>query len=254
MSTRKGFDANKDYYAALGVDHAVDHVDLKRVFFRLAKELHPDKTSGDFQKAERFKLVREAYEVLVDPDLRQQYNEARPFASNNTQQTPSTPPPTPGNEPRANPKPESPPPKPEPPPRKKSTPPKKSPAADYMFSDYYYSNYREKAYVLPAFRQAFEDAYGAWKSADDDVKELKHLTQMHPEFSELIREWEERRQEAEGLRVEKVRAETILKQHKTRARELWKRRKEADARVKRADVARRWTDRQKREIARQNAG
>ena len=106
-----------------------------------------------------------------------------------------------------------------------------------MFSDYYFGNYREKTYVLPALRQAYEDAYGAWKSADDGVEEL----------------WEERQHEAESLRVEKVRAETILKQHKTRAKELWKRRKEADARVKRADVARRCTDRQKREKARQTA-
>lgn len=83
-----GFDVRKDYYRILGV--SPDQTDFKTAFFKLAKACHPDK-GGD---PERFKEVREAYEVLTDPDLKEAYDRARllsGFASSGG--TSSAPPP-----------------------------------------------------------------------------------------------------------------------------------------------------------------
>ncbi len=57
MPSSADFSTKRDYYAILGVSQDADGSDLKTAFFRLAKELHHDKTAGDPQKAERFKEV-----------------------------------------------------------------------------------------------------------------------------------------------------------------------------------------------------
>lgn len=64
----------KDYYKTLGVERAASEEEIKKAFRRLAHQYHPDKSGGDHESTERFKLINEAYEVLKDPDKRAQYD------------------------------------------------------------------------------------------------------------------------------------------------------------------------------------
>lgn len=60
----------EDYYKLLGVEKSASADEIKRAFRKKAHALHPDK-GGD---AEKFKKVNEAYQVLSDPQKRQQYD------------------------------------------------------------------------------------------------------------------------------------------------------------------------------------
>jgi curved DNA-binding protein len=67
--------ANKtwvDYYEALQLSPSADPETVERVYRLLAKRYHPDNAvSGD---ADRFNEIRDAYEVLSDPDGRAAYD------------------------------------------------------------------------------------------------------------------------------------------------------------------------------------
>lgn len=60
----------KDYYAALGVSKDVSEEDIKAAYRKLASKHHPDK-GGD---AEKFKEIKEAYEILSDVQKRASYD------------------------------------------------------------------------------------------------------------------------------------------------------------------------------------
>src|SRR5213082_904765 len=75
MSTKDYIE--KDYYNALGVAKDASQADIKKVYRKLARELHPDKNPGDAKAEARFKEVSEAYDVLSDPAKRKEYDEAR---------------------------------------------------------------------------------------------------------------------------------------------------------------------------------
>lgn len=63
-----------DLYTLLGVARDASPQDIKRAFRTLAKELHPDVTGDDPEKAERFKAIKSAYEILSDPAERGRYD------------------------------------------------------------------------------------------------------------------------------------------------------------------------------------
>ena len=75
MSTKDYIE--KDYYKALGVAKDASAAEIKKVYRKLARELHPDKNPGDAKAEARFKDVSEAYDVLSDPGKRKEYDEAR---------------------------------------------------------------------------------------------------------------------------------------------------------------------------------
>ncbi|MGH8919552.1 MAG: molecular chaperone DnaJ, partial [Actinomycetes bacterium] len=79
MSAREWIE--KDFYAELGVSSTASADEIKRVYRKLARELHPDANPGDAQAEARFKSVSEAYGVLSDSDKRKQYDEARSLFS-----------------------------------------------------------------------------------------------------------------------------------------------------------------------------
>ncbi len=66
----------RDYYEVLGVEKTAGGDVIKRAYRRLALKYHPDNYDGDKADGEKkFKELAEAYEVLSDPQKRQQYDQ-----------------------------------------------------------------------------------------------------------------------------------------------------------------------------------
>ncbi len=64
----------RDFYEVLGVERNADAAAIKSAYRRLAREHHPDANAGNSESEERFKEISVAYEVLSDPQRRQQYD------------------------------------------------------------------------------------------------------------------------------------------------------------------------------------
>lgn len=67
----------KDYYKTLEVEPMATQQEIKKSFRRLAQKFHPDKNAGNPITEAQFKEVREAYEILSDPEQRKEYNYKR---------------------------------------------------------------------------------------------------------------------------------------------------------------------------------
>ncbi len=67
--------AKKDYYELLGVARNASEEDIKKAYRRLAMKLHPDRNPGNKQAEEKFKEVKEAFEVLSDARKRAAYDQ-----------------------------------------------------------------------------------------------------------------------------------------------------------------------------------
>lgn len=67
-------DETKTPYELLGVAAGATEAEIKKAYRHLAKELHPDLTGGDAAKADRFKAVAAAYDLLRDPEKRRRYD------------------------------------------------------------------------------------------------------------------------------------------------------------------------------------
>ena len=65
--------AYTDYYEVLGVPRDADQDAIRRAYRKLARQYHPD-VNSDSEAENRFKELGEAYEVLSDPDKREQYD------------------------------------------------------------------------------------------------------------------------------------------------------------------------------------
>ncbi|MBN1778898.1 MAG: molecular chaperone DnaJ [Candidatus Buchananbacteria bacterium] len=63
---------SKDYYKILGVEKGASPEQIKKAFRELAHKHHPDKSGGNEAK---FKEINEAYQVLSNPQKRQQYDQ-----------------------------------------------------------------------------------------------------------------------------------------------------------------------------------
>lgn len=64
----------RDYYDVLGVNKDATEKDIKLAYRRLARQFHPDVNKSDPKAKEKFIEVQEAYEVLIDPQKRQNYD------------------------------------------------------------------------------------------------------------------------------------------------------------------------------------
>jgi molecular chaperone DnaJ len=67
--------AKRDYYEVLNVSKTATEEEIKKAYRKLAMQYHPDRNPGDKTAEEKFKEATEAYEVLMDPDKRDRYDQ-----------------------------------------------------------------------------------------------------------------------------------------------------------------------------------
>jgi molecular chaperone DnaJ len=69
--------AKRDYYETLGIAKNASEDEIKKAYRKMAMKHHPDRNQGDGAKAseEKFKEVKEAYEMLSDAQKRQAYDQ-----------------------------------------------------------------------------------------------------------------------------------------------------------------------------------
>jgi len=64
----------KDFYSTLGVGRGANQDEIKKAYFKLAKEYHPDVNKAPEAK-EKFATINEAYETLGDDSKRRVYDQ-----------------------------------------------------------------------------------------------------------------------------------------------------------------------------------
>ncbi|QIL72006.1 molecular chaperone DnaJ [Diaphorobacter sp. HDW4B] len=69
--------SKRDFYEVLGVPKNAGEDEIKKAYRKLAMKYHPDRNQGDAAKAaeEKFKEVKEAYEILCDSQKRSAYDQ-----------------------------------------------------------------------------------------------------------------------------------------------------------------------------------
>lgn len=67
----------KDYYATLRIPQGADAFSIKKAFRTLAMEYHPDKRGENAENDHYFREIKEAYGILSDPKLREEYHYQR---------------------------------------------------------------------------------------------------------------------------------------------------------------------------------
>lgn len=72
---QKCFASSKtSHYDTLEVDSTASQSEIKNAYYRLSKKYHPDRNPG---ASERFRSISEAYEILSDTGLREDYDLSR---------------------------------------------------------------------------------------------------------------------------------------------------------------------------------
>jgi molecular chaperone DnaJ len=67
--------SKRDYYQVLDVPRTASEADIKKAYRRLAMKFHPDRNPEDHEATDKFKEVKEAYEVLTDAQKRAAYDQ-----------------------------------------------------------------------------------------------------------------------------------------------------------------------------------
>jgi molecular chaperone DnaJ len=66
--------AKRDFYEILGVAKTASEEDIKKAYRKLAMKYHPDRNPDNKEAEEKFKEVKEAYEMLTNPEKREAYD------------------------------------------------------------------------------------------------------------------------------------------------------------------------------------
>jgi len=64
----------RDLYEVLGLKRDASPAEIKKAYYRLAKQYHPDHNPGDHAAEEKFKEAANAYQILCDEDQRARYD------------------------------------------------------------------------------------------------------------------------------------------------------------------------------------
>ena len=71
--------ALKDYYTILDLPPGSSPGEVKKAYRQLVMQYHPDRNQGNPYAAAHFQEIREAYEVLSDPEKREEYHLQRGY-------------------------------------------------------------------------------------------------------------------------------------------------------------------------------
>lgn len=67
--------SKRDLYEVLGVQRSANKAEIKKAYFKLAKQYHPDTNKDDETAAGKFKEATAAYETLSDDEQRKMYDQ-----------------------------------------------------------------------------------------------------------------------------------------------------------------------------------
>ncbi|NLP18636.1 MAG: molecular chaperone DnaJ [Firmicutes bacterium] len=67
--------SERDYYEVLGISRDASPDDIKKAYRKLARKYHPDVNPDDPTAEDKFKEVKQAYDVLSDPQKRAGYDQ-----------------------------------------------------------------------------------------------------------------------------------------------------------------------------------
>ncbi len=65
----------RDYYEVLGVAKTASASEIKKAYYKLAKQYHPDVNPGDVEAEKKFKEINEAYAILSDEEKKAKYDQ-----------------------------------------------------------------------------------------------------------------------------------------------------------------------------------
>src|SRR4051812_11537916 len=70
-----------NYYQTLNISHSSSIKEVKKAYRLMALQYHPDVSGNDEFKLEQFRLIKEAYNVLSNPEKRKEYDNRNFFFS-----------------------------------------------------------------------------------------------------------------------------------------------------------------------------